>query len=1044
MKLNVQKLQGLMHERGLSQSELARRSGVSRATIARLLTGVSDNVQAETERKLCVSLGSPQGSLDREGMANAYLEQVAKQHEALDFTGLGIVSRSARIPMDRGYVPVGVRHWRHDGACSEEREESARTVPRAERHSRAFSLSSALVRRRRIFLLGDPGCGKTTALRHIARAYALRTQSDCSYPPEPLVPVLIRLAEWADQLGDDPAVALVDAAVAQLAAANAGETSAWLARQIKDKNALLLLDGLDEVADPDAQALVIEKLRAFVEANREVRVVISSRIVGFEPPNVGARFDTLAVQPLPTKSMRQFSLQWCALRHGHDPERPCAECERRLDALRHAILDHARIRVLAGSPMMLTILVLLHEAGAALPQRRWQLYEKICEAFLFSWEQRKRSALSGAPDGALKVDDRELLWLLESLALEMQRHDWTLVARWWLSEHVGSFLRDELGFEPNDVRAEADTLIWSLQERSGLLVERGPARFGFSHLAFQEYFAARGILACDDPLAELQPFFYHPRWREVVRLVAAQLDRRRVPQLLRVMLDDPDPAGRFLQRGLLLALACLADGAPLHHPVLLRQMAGQIADLGRSNWLGIALEAVGSLSQLRGTRLEAFATDAADRLLARAAGALNSSEFLGLAFAKGASGLGGEAGDLADDVEYLTEHGYRSNKPFSIAKVPIKDKTFEIKLVGEPDKIGEEWVQAVMTQLVDDESPDLRRACAHELRSVGRRKEVRQVLMRALEEESEPEVKRAIAEAMEPASTYREVRSSLERMLHSGDDPRVRGGCARALRRAARRFPTVRRKLLSLLRSGEAPEVRAGAARGLSRCVAEPSEARDVLMAALKDSADQDQVRSACLWALEAALPSIPGAVPYVGTLLCGQPDALHTRVAAQILAGYAAEGRAPWRELPIEHVERVLMSLKQPCQHALDALRALVAAREARRLGVPREARIKRALRDVHDRIRLAFVFGSSARGEQGPESDIDLLLIGDVALRDAAPALRRAEQELGRQINVVIYSDSEWRKRCAEKDPFVMNILRGKKVLVLGEADELAAMAG
>jgi predicted nucleotidyltransferase len=188
----------------------------------------------------------------------------------------------------------------------------------------------------------------------------------------------------------------------------------------------------------------------------------------------------------------------------------------------------------------------------------------------------------------------------------------------------------------------------------------------------------------------------------------------------------------------------------------------------------------------------------------------------------------------------------------------------------------------------------------------------------------------------------------------------------------------------------------------------------------------------------------MPEEVEFLKDSLSQSPTGHFAGVAAQDLAEYVADGRVPWAESPIERIEHVLVSLKKPCPHALRALRALVDARELRRLGVPLEKRIARALQDTRGCLQVAFVFGSYASNRQGSESDIDLMVIGAVSLRELTPGLKRAERELDRQINVVIYSEDEWRKRNQERNPFVVQAARGKKIFVKGGCDELAAMAG
>src|SRR2546430_10487020 len=114
------------------------------------------------------------------------------------------------------------------------------------------------------------------------------------------------------------------------------------------------------------------------------------------------------------------------------------------------------------------------------------------------------------------------------------------------------------------VKEQGERVLRYLCERSGLLVERGDAMFGFCRRTFQEYFAARGLLleaeGGADIVALLRQYLFHPQWEEVIVYVAASLAAPRATTLLRVILDDPDPAGRFVRRGQRLVLRCLIDG----------------------------------------------------------------------------------------------------------------------------------------------------------------------------------------------------------------------------------------------------------------------------------------------------------------------------------------------------------------------------------------------------------------------------------------------------------------------------------------------------
>jgi len=87
---------------------------------------------------------------------------------------------------------------------------------------------------------------------------------------------------------------------------------------------------------------------------------------------------------------------------------------------------------------------------------------------------------------------------------------------------------------------------------------------------------------------------------------------------------------------------------------------------------------------------------------------------------------------------------------------------------------------------------------------------------------------------------------------------------------------------------------------------------------------------------------------------------------------------------------------------------------------------------------IDVAFVFGSLAAGEGKAASDVDLFVIGEAGLRALAPALRRASNTIGREINPVTMTAAEFGKR-REKDAFIRDVLGKEKLFVKGGANEL-----
>lgn len=102
----------------------------------------------------------------------------------------------------------------------------------------------------------------------------------------------------------------------------------------------------------------------------------------------------------------------------------------------------------------------------------------------------------------------------------------------------------------------------------------------------------------------------------------------------------------------------------------------------------------------------------------------------------------------------------------------------------------------------------------------------------------------------------------------------------------------------------------------------------------------------------------------------------------------------------------------------------------------------LKKALRPLKDKIQFSFIYGSLARGEESVNSDIDLMIIGDLGIRDVASILGSIGQETGREINPTVYPLKEFRKKIKEKNSFIKEIMHKPKIWLIGEKHEFAKM--
>jgi len=87
---------------------------------------------------------------------------------------------------------------------------------------------------------------------------------------------------------------------------------------------------------------------------------------------------------------------------------------------------------------------------------------------------------------------------------------------------------------------------------------------------------------------------------------------------------------------------------------------------------------------------------------------------------------------------------------------------------------------------------------------------------------------------------------------------------------------------------------------------------------------------------------------------------------------------------------------------------------------------------------IEFAFIYGSIAKGDARADSDIDLMIIGDISGREISGAMIDAGNEINREVNFNIISLSEFSSRLKSKDHFINSIYKESKLFILGDQNE------
>ena len=92
-----------------------------------------------------------------------------------------------------------------------------------------------------------------------------------------------------------------------------------------------------------------------------------------------------------------------------------------------------------------------------------------------------------------------------------------------------------------------------------------------------------------------------------------------------------------------------------------------------------------------------------------------------------------------------------------------------------------------------------------------------------------------------------------------------------------------------------------------------------------------------------------------------------------------------------------------------------------------------------VIEGVYAAFIYGSFAKGKEKASSDVDLCVIGDVDEDQLIEKINNIETSINREINYIIFSQKEFKKRIRNKDGFILDLIDGNKIMLKGKENEL-----
>jgi hypothetical protein len=437
---------------------------------------------------------------------------------------------------------------------------STNPVPRAQDHDENASESiwGWIARmhddRSPLAIVGPPGCGKTTLLRHVAHTLASGRRDKGTDVPSH-IPILVNLRDhqkWAKGASGD----LAEFLRLTLPSLDAAEPPRWLETNLRRGRIALLLDGLDEVADATARKTMVDWLEKQASAHDGNVILLTSRPFGYrDNPVSGAT--VVQVRPFTHDQTDSFIRRWymatSARSHGgwNDSSRMAAE-QGAVNLLSSLHLS-AALYELGSNPLLLTMIANVHHYRGALPGSRSELYSEMCEVFL-----GKRHQARGIE---IDMPARQRQVVLQKLAYDMMLakvRDMTAV-------DAAASIKEALARVASDVVPE--NFLRSIEASAGLVIERERGLYSFAHPTFQEFLAAHYV-ADNGLVSELSRLVTVAWWREVVRLYCAISD---ASDLVRGCLGYPADADM-----LALAGQCVSEARQIE-PALRREVRSRLS-----------------------------------------------------------------------------------------------------------------------------------------------------------------------------------------------------------------------------------------------------------------------------------------------------------------------------------------------------------------------------------------------------------------------------------------------------------------------------------